>query len=618
MTTTSVAKTGLSRSPCGCNEQTPSQACCCNLVCFDRPNYFCGHLLTDADLTLQQKYVVEKNKLYHRTMDGYGIVCGLKLTCDCDCKGNILIHDGFAIDDCGNDLVVCETTRFDVIAALRSKGLLDFDYPEDDCEPHQRRSRCDIKQCFYVTICYQETESAYETPFQSSCTSGPKPCMPTRTHEGVRFDLTDTLPPRHSYIDDLEKRIKECFHVNCDSPVGSIIKQHADELLYLFGDTEAPPQGNQPIEPCELFCTLRAYFLNHLKTNPDQFNCNLFDEVSCLSCPRECYDDDDQHLDEGRRKNRRERRREQAAKELHDEESSRYREEIQQAFRKLLYYMQRYQYDCVFGDLVFTCQHPCEANCLVLGTVEVLNRKLVRVCNTPRKYLWAPANLLQVLIYDIMTERLTTGEGCDDKRVPCCPDYRNFDPLYFLTEFRVSQCARRDAAISSVVAFREVSQSLHRSFDFTDSMATSPSLFARMRSEDQRTVENLRAVEALFGISTSTEDLPSNGLNPLTPTQALQAHALLRRNDSVVAYQSEGETKRVLTDQLAEISPDRAVGSELKKLLSQYRQKGEEQAQVTELKAEIETLKRRMAIWRTPGRRKGAGVRKVLMHKKYR
>lgn len=591
MTTTSVARTGLSRSPCGCQEQTPSQACCCNLVCFDRPNYFCGHLLTDSDLTLQQKYVVEKNKLYHRTMDGYGIVCGLKLTCDCDCKGNILIHDGFAIDDCGNDLVVCQTTRFDVIGALRSKGLLVFDAHEDDCEPKRRKSRCDIKQCFYITICYDETQSDYETPFQSSCTSGPKQCMPTRTHEGVRFEVTDTLPPRHSYIDDLEKRIRECFEVNCDSPVGDIIKQHADDLLYIFGDTDS--QGNQGIEPCELFCMLRAYFLNHLKINPDQFNCNLFDEVSCLSCPSDWYDDYEQHserVDQGRHKSRRERRREHFEKELQEEEASRYREEMREAFRKLLYYMQRYQYDCVFGDLVFTCQQPCEANCLVLGTVEVLNGKLVRVCNTPRKYLWAPANLVQVLIYDIMTGGLTAGEGCEGMKVPCCPDYRNFDPLYFLTEFRVSRCGRRDAATSSTRAFREVSQSLHEAFDFTDSTRISSAVFARTSPDEKEAAEYLRAAETLFGISTSTDKLKA-GLNPLTPIQALLANALLRRNDSVVAYESDGETKKVLTDLLAEISPDPSVGDKLRKLLSQTHDNPE----VTELRAEIETLKRRMA-----------------------
>src|SRR4051794_36943753 len=53
---------------------TPS---CCELIDFKRPNYVCGHLLTDADLTLDQRYFREKNKLYNRAFHGHGIVCGL-------------------------------------------------------------------------------------------------------------------------------------------------------------------------------------------------------------------------------------------------------------------------------------------------------------------------------------------------------------------------------------------------------------------------------------------------------------------------------------------------------------------------------------------------------------
>ena len=61
--------------PCGCGEHHHGHHehdCCCKLECFERPNYFCGHLLTDADLKLDQKYVIEKNKLYHRAIHGHG------------------------------------------------------------------------------------------------------------------------------------------------------------------------------------------------------------------------------------------------------------------------------------------------------------------------------------------------------------------------------------------------------------------------------------------------------------------------------------------------------------------------------------------------------------------
>lgn len=613
-TTTNRGSAQTGQSPCGCPEVTPSQPCCCNLVCFERPNYFCGHLLTDADLTLQQKYVVEKNKLYHRTMDGYGVVCGLKLTCDCDCKGNILIHDGFAIDDCGNDLVVCETARFDVIAALKQKGLLVYDPPEDDCEPHRRRSRCDIKQCFYITICYNETESDYETPFQSSCTSGPKECMPTRTHEGVRFDVTDKLPPSHSQCEELIERIRECFELNCDSQVASIMRRYKKELLWIFG--EGKRKEIEPWqEPCELFCTIRAYFLNYLKVNPDRFNCNLYEEVSCLICPGEHYDEDERenrhHSDRDEREGRRERERElgrekkeEQRREREEEEWRDYdRKELQEAFRKLLYYMQRYQYDCVLGDVVFNCQQPCEAHCLVLGTVEVVNGKLIRVCNTPRKYLMAPANLLNVLIYDIMTQQLHPHEGCrdkDDNKIPCCcPDYDKFRPEHFLTEFGVDQCGRYEAATSAIRALCALPRSLHHAFDYTDSMAISPTVLAKIGREEAE------AIKSRFGISRLEQPLPEGGFNPLTPMQTVQSHMLLRRNDAVVAYYNpedkDGAAKVVNPSFWAAVDPDREIGTSIQQQAAiRYDQ------QIRELKKEVEDLRATVAELRKPSKKGGS------------
>lgn len=572
-TTTSASRAGSGNSPCGCQEQTPSQPCCCNLVCFDRPNYFCGHLLTDADLTLQQKYVVEKNKLYHRTMDGYGIVCGLKLTCDCDCKGHILIHDGFAIDDCGNDLVVCETTRFDVMHALKCKGWLVTDPPEDDCEERRRQSRCHIKQCFYVTICYDETESGYETPFQSSCTSGPKQCMPTRTHEGVRFDVTNTLPPRHSYLGDLEKRFRECFAASCNSQLGSFMTENIEQLQWILCNGERGQWDDDWCEPCDLFCMLRAYFQNHLRVKPDQFNCNLYEEVSCLSCPGECRERDG---DKDRKKDRKRER----------EWEEQYLDELRESFDKLLYYIYRYQYDCVLGDLIFTCQQPCEAHCLVLGTVEVLNGKLVRVCNTPRNYLKASANLLQVLIYDVLTKRLSSREGCEDKKVPCCPDYK-FDACASLKAFEKNPCDRYEAATSVIDACRAVSQSLHECFEFSDSLKFSPKLFERLLERSK-----VGEPQEFFGVSATMKDLAAQSLKPANTLQAFLANTLVQSGDAVVGYRSqEGEMARVLPDFVAEISPDRTVGKAIEAML----QTSERQAQqMAELKAEIENLREKL------------------------
>lgn len=593
-TTTNRASAQTGQSPCGCPEVTPSQPCCCNLVCFERPNYFCGHLLTDADLTLQQKYVVEKNKLYHRTMDGYGIVCGLKLTCDCDCKGNILIHGGFAIDDCGNDLVVCETARFDVIGALEKKGLLLYDSDDEHLKSKRHHSRCELKQCYYITICYDETVSDYETPFQSSCTSGPKQCMPTRTHEGVRFDVTDKLPYTPSQCEGLVERIRDCFELNRDSQLAVIIKQYRRELLYVLG--EGKRRQEEPwLEPCELFCLLRAYFLNYLKVNPDRFNCNLYDEIACLRCPGEEYERrGSEHLAEENRKRKRPESLEEKLEEKLEENLERLeeleeelvefdRKELQEPFRKLLYYMQRYQYDCVLGDVVFDCQQPCEAHCLVLGTVEVLNGKLIRVCNTPRKYLMTPANLLHVLIYNVMTNELGPEKEGENRKVPCCPDYDKFNPVFFLTEFGASQSGRFEAAASLIRALCGLPGSLHHAFDFTDSMALPAAVLATAREEERK------AVESLFGIVNFEEKFPAEGFNALSPTQWVQSHALLRRYDSVLTYKSEdGAEKEVRPSLVEQLDPNRNFGKSLQKLSASTKHPSQE---ILDLRKEVEDLK---------------------------
>jgi hypothetical protein len=50
------------------------------------------------------------------------------------------------------------------------------------------------------------------------------------------------------------------------------------------------------------------------------------------------------------------------------------------------------------GELAFTCPEPAHASCVVLGTVEVENECLMRVCNCPRDYVWSFGSFWQVLM----------------------------------------------------------------------------------------------------------------------------------------------------------------------------------------------------------------------------
>jgi hypothetical protein len=121
---------------CGCGGKCGCEARCCDLECLVRPNFFCGQVLTDADLDAMVDWARTRFGLA-RYRHGWGVACGLDVTCshprggdDCcpDPKGPVVyVNPGYAIDCCGNDLVVCEPMPVDLGEVCRP--------PEDPCDP---------------------------------------------------------------------------------------------------------------------------------------------------------------------------------------------------------------------------------------------------------------------------------------------------------------------------------------------------------------------------------------------------------------------------------------------------------------------------------------------------
>lgn len=103
--------------PCGC---APCDTQCCELECLVRPEFFCGQLLTDEDLTALVKW----NRTHYRLgryQYGWGVACGLELTRDPKNPAGVLLHPGYALDCCGNDIVVCEPSAYS-LAKLCPQG----------------------------------------------------------------------------------------------------------------------------------------------------------------------------------------------------------------------------------------------------------------------------------------------------------------------------------------------------------------------------------------------------------------------------------------------------------------------------------------------------------------
>jgi len=502
---------------CGCGGGGEGKRCAsCDLSCFERPQYHCGHLLTDADLSLEMRYVVEKNKLRNRALHGYGVVCGLKLTCDADCCDHILVHEGYAIDRCGSDIVVCETECFDVLGALQAKGLIPRAERRDPCKPDVVEHDCHVPQCFYVTICYREEEAGFETPFQSTCAPGPQDCAPTRVRERYTLGVTDELPKERGYLEHLEDRFKRSFRLFMDSPVGRLIGKELEFIQTVVAGKATIGESGVD-KACQVFCLLKAQFQQFLKQAPDRLTCDLAREVACLACPEDKGDS--------------------------------YAKAMQAAYLKLLELMHRYQYDSAFEELAFSCQEPAEGGVIVLGCVEVDDCCVVRVSNLHRSYVWSFAQLQPLLAWYALTGAAATStkqEGAN-----CCGDPVDFDARTFLTEFAANPAGRYLAAAAPIQAMRALQKSLGENFTFTQSGAHSPGLLAQLNVAEAR-----RHAEAL-GLRASVAD-PSAELKALNPLQAFLSQSLVQREDALrILPGTEGALRALLPDFTTDLSAER-------------------------------------------------------------
>ena len=78
-----------------------------------RPNYFNGRLLTEADLTSEQEYQRSKHRSHNLHCHGAGVVDGLNVSVTNDKNGSaVIIKPGVAIDPAGNEVHLCATTKF--------------------------------------------------------------------------------------------------------------------------------------------------------------------------------------------------------------------------------------------------------------------------------------------------------------------------------------------------------------------------------------------------------------------------------------------------------------------------------------------------------------------------
>jgi hypothetical protein len=226
---------------CGCGGKGCS-VCEAPPEAYSRPQFFSGQLLTEDDLQSMVDYTVSKNRLHNRMLFGEGVACGLGVSVDpCERERHLVVRPGYAIDCCGNDIVVpCEAT-LDVVQLVRDLRARTLGKDcGDPCPPPQAQSedaaqdprglpiasaelnelrlyegRPDINEliggvrnpllpgdvaklkartsyCLYLVYCEQPADPV--APYDGADSCGGGECSPTRIREGYRFELRCATP----------------------------------------------------------------------------------------------------------------------------------------------------------------------------------------------------------------------------------------------------------------------------------------------------------------------------------------------------------------------------------------------------------------------------------------
>jgi len=159
--------------------QTPTvcaPACetCGLLECLCRPRFFAGQLLTETDLNRLDAYIRAKNRMHNLQLHGWGVVNGLQVRCDA-CSTGVIVGTGYAIDPCGEDIVVCNDSPVDICSLIKRCQHQDI-----TCVPSSRafgETNCDdVEEDWVLAIRYTETQARAITALRStpSCGCGAK------------------------------------------------------------------------------------------------------------------------------------------------------------------------------------------------------------------------------------------------------------------------------------------------------------------------------------------------------------------------------------------------------------------------------------------------------------
>lgn len=392
-TGTSQAQPQARTSPCA---PPPTCPVCGGLECLCRPRFFAGQILTDDDLNQLEGYVVKKNRLHNRYLHGWGVVCGLEVSCS-PCTDRVTVQSGYALSPCGDDIIVCNTDTAMICDLIK------------ECTPAQPILNClqpssgnnndcsNLPQDWILAICYNETASRGITPLRGptssgSCqcgcgggsstssngkagcgcksnpnaaassakTSASPQCEPTLTCEGYSFAVYPAPTPTPQTI----------------SLAGQIIPLPSDPLsanvitcaaCLLNSMPPAPTSPNQTAADWQKYCCALKHWMTQQVKSMRSTDCQLLTEICQLQCPN--------------------------AGDFPDAKS--YQAAMNKVLRPVvLEVVGHLLRDCFCGALLPPCPAPVDCNCVPLATLSVQMQTHTQDCTVLSVCNWGPRRLV--------------------------------------------------------------------------------------------------------------------------------------------------------------------------------------------------------------------------------
>jgi hypothetical protein len=270
-------------------------------------------------------YILAKQRLHNRYLHGVGTVCGLEVACS-NCDGQVVIKPGYAIDPCGNDIVVCQEQQFDVLKAIQACCDAVKKKNKTVCDPYQpfNPGCTGQEEHWCITIAYQERPTQPVTPLRAKsktcscagscsgvgscgcsgsngstqsngCSTATAPttatstaCEPTRILEGFTLGVVPD-PETCATSETLLQNTLLANVIQCFSPLLNIrnaFSQTAAQVLELSLTSSLIDSKIQNSDAYLACCQFRQYVINLFTGADFAIKCKALKVFDAIVCPQ--------------------------------------------------------------------------------------------------------------------------------------------------------------------------------------------------------------------------------------------------------------------------------------------------------------------------------------------